>query len=134
MPDHSGQYLAWTRTGHVQLRLTNLAGGASNAVVSGLFFGGASAAAETPVALTSAFNRTGIVSDGSTFGGGFDSDGFALSANLLGASVTWNRNTFNLGAANTNDVISAAGQSINLPAGNFSTLNFLAASTAISRT
>jgi hypothetical protein len=81
----------------------------------------------TPVNLTGAFNRTGIITDGSTFGGGFDRDGFALSANLLGSSVRWNGNTFNLGAPNTNNVISAVGQTINLPAGNFSTLNFLAA-------
>jgi hypothetical protein len=80
----------------------------------------------TPADLTGAFNRTGMVTDGSTFGGGLDTDGFALSANLLGSSVNWNGNTFNLGAPNTNDVVSAAGQTINLPAGNFSTLNFLA--------
>src|SRR5262249_4916565 len=49
------------------------------------------------------------------------------SASLLGASVAWNGNTFTLGAANTNDVISATAQTINLPAGNFATLNFLAA-------
>lgn len=84
-------------------------------------------ASATQVSLSSAFNRAGIVSDGSTFGGGLDNDGYALSANLLGSAVNWNGTTFNLGAANTNNVISAAGQTINLPAGNFSTLNFLAA-------
>jgi hypothetical protein len=82
-----------------------------------------------PVALTSAFNRVGIVTDGSTFGAGLDGDGNALSANLLGSSVTWNGLTFNLGAPNTNDVVSAGGQTINLPAGSFATLNFLAVGT-----
>ena len=32
-----------------------------------------------------------------------------------------------MGTANTNNVVSAAGQTLNLPAGNFSTLSFLAA-------
>jgi len=34
---HNGQYLVWQLSGHVQVRVTNLAGGA-NAVISGLFF------------------------------------------------------------------------------------------------
>jgi hypothetical protein len=37
----SGQYLVWTLGGHVTVRVTNT-NGASNAVVSGLFFGGTS--------------------------------------------------------------------------------------------
>jgi hypothetical protein len=80
-----------------------------------------------PVNLSSAFNREGIVTDGSTFsGGGLDGSGRALSSNLLGSSVSWNNQTFNLGSANTNNVVSAAGQTITLPNGNYSTLNFLA--------
>jgi hypothetical protein len=122
---HNGEYLVWNIKGHVEFEIDY--NGGYNAVISGLFFGAGSATARTPVNLAGAFNRTGIVTDGSTFGGGFDSDGWALSANLLGSSVTWNNNSFNLGAPNTNDVISAVGQTINLPAGNFSTLNFLAA-------
>jgi hypothetical protein len=35
----NGQYLIWTLGGHVQIRLTNLAGPTSNAVLSGIFFG-----------------------------------------------------------------------------------------------
>jgi hypothetical protein len=34
-----GDYLVWTISGHVQFQLTNLAGVATNAVVSGIFFG-----------------------------------------------------------------------------------------------
>jgi hypothetical protein len=34
-----GDYLVWTIGGHVTFQLTNLAGPATNAVVSGLFFG-----------------------------------------------------------------------------------------------
>src|SRR5262249_25959149 len=73
-----GQYVVWNVAGHVQFRVTNLVGG-SNAVISGLFFGGAVASAATSVNLSSAFNRTGIVGDGATFGGGLDGGGAALS-------------------------------------------------------
>ena len=76
--------------------------------------------------LSQAFNRTGIVTDGTTFSGGLDNYGDALSANLLGTSVTVGGTTFNLGPANTNNIVSAAGQTIALPAGNDSTLELLA--------
>ena len=42
----------------------------------------------TQINLSSAFNRTGIVTDGTTFSGGLDTDGDALSSNLLGTSIT----------------------------------------------
>lgn len=75
--------------------------------------------------LSSAFNREGIVTNGTTFSGGLDGDGYAYSANLLGSSVTWNGQTFSLGTPNTNNVVSAAGQTITLPAGNYSAISFL---------
>jgi hypothetical protein len=86
------------------------------------------------VDLSGSFNNAGIVTDGTTFlsTGGLDGLGDALSSTLLGASVKWNGNTFNLGTPTTNgqtnaiDVTSAAGQIIPLPQGSFSTLNFLA--------
>jgi hypothetical protein len=78
------------------------------------------------VALGGAFNQVGIVSDGSTFSGGLDGGGSALSANLLGTSQTWNGTVFIIGSAGGNNVVSAAGQTINLPAGNFCALRFLA--------
>jgi hypothetical protein len=81
---------------------------------------------QAAVDLSNSFNRVGIVTDGSTFTGGLDGDGSALSANLLGSSVSWNGQTFALGSPDTNNVVSAAGQTINLPAGNYSSLNFLA--------
>jgi RNA polymerase sigma factor (sigma-70 family) len=88
---------------------------------------GVTATASTPVTLTRAFNRVGIVSDGAIFSSGLDGPHSALSARLLGSSITWNGNTFNLGTPNSNNVIRAAGQTIHLPAGNFTTLSFLAA-------
>jgi hypothetical protein len=79
------------------------------------------------VDLGSSFNRTGIVSDGSKFSGGFDGSGNALSANLLGTSLTWNGTPFSFGAPGTSDVVSAVGQTISLPAGHYASLRFLAA-------
>ena len=80
----------------------------------------------TQVNLSSSFNRTGIVADGTTFGGGLDADGYALSANLLGASVTFGSARFNLGPVGANDVVSAAGQTIALPSGSYGALTLLA--------
>ncbi|HJZ58935.1 MAG TPA: hypothetical protein VKE74_28585, partial [Gemmataceae bacterium] len=78
------------------------------------------------VSLAGSFNQVGIVSDGSTFTGGLDGHGTALSAKLLGTSRTWNGTQFTLGAVGGNNVVSAAGQTISLPPGNYTTLNFLA--------
>jgi arylsulfate sulfotransferase len=79
------------------------------------------------VDLSSAFNRTGIVVDGTTFGSsGLDGVGFALSAHLLGTSLTAGGATFRLGPAGAPDVVSAAGQAITLPAGSYASLQLLA--------
>jgi hypothetical protein len=78
------------------------------------------------VSLAGYFNQLGIVRDGSTFTGGLDGHGTALSGNLLGTSRTWNGMNFTLGAVGGNNVVSAAGQTIALPPGNYTTLNFLA--------
>ena len=83
--------------------------------------------ATTQVNLSSAFNRMGIVADGTTFsGGGLDGDGYALSSSLVGPTLTAGGTTFNLGPAGANDVVSAAGQTIALPSGNASELKLLA--------
>jgi hypothetical protein len=79
------------------------------------------------VNLSSAFNHIGIVADGRRFGGGgLDRAGHALSFNQLGPSLTAGSVTFNLGPAGAADVISAAGQTIALPAGNEVELKLLA--------
>ena len=82
---------------------------------------------QLPVSLAQYYNRTGIYTDGRTFSGGVDLSGYAYSGNLLGKSLSWNGLVFNLGAPNALDVVYCAGQTINLPAGNFNTLQFLAA-------
>ena len=86
-----------------------------------------STSGSTQVNLASSFNRIGIVADGTIFsGGGLDADGNALSANLLGTSVTVGGVAFNLGPTGANNVVSAAGQAISLPAGNYASLQLLA--------
>lgn len=120
---NGGQYLVWNVKGDVNFVVTNLVSG-SNAVISGIFFGGP--VASTGNLLSGAFNREGIVSNGSTnFGGGLDGGGTAYSANLLGSSVSWNGQTFTIGTPNTANVVSAQGQTINLPAGSYSAISFL---------
>ena len=85
------------------------------------------AQAATPVNLSGSFNRTGIVADHTTFtGGGLDRDGYALSANLVGPDPSWAGTTFTVGPAGSADVVSGAGQSIPLPAGQDVGLKLLA--------
>src|SRR5262245_56597141 len=75
--------------------------------------------AGTPISVdvSAAFNRVGIVNDGTRFsGGGLDGGGNALSANLLDSFVTFNGAAYNLGFPGGNNVISAAGQTVALPA------------------
>jgi hypothetical protein len=81
----------------------------------------------TPVSLTAYFNDRGIYADGVSFSGGIDGDGFACSSNLLGATVTCGGVLYQLGSAiNGSNVISCHGQTLSLPAGNYSRLQMLA--------
>lgn len=83
-----------------------------------------------PASLTNYYNRPGIYSDGVTFTnpatGGIDGSGYAYSANLLTGSQIWTNTLFTFGPANTNNVISCAGQTVTLPAGYYSVLRLLA--------
>ena len=97
----------------------------------------------TSVSLSAAFNRGGVYTDGTKFGtcnsrgctgGGLDNNGYAYSATLLGTSTTFKGVTYNYGAANTNNDISAAGQTIQLPAGQFSSLRMMATAVSGSQT
>ena len=82
------------------------------------------------VPLAAYYNRPGLYSDGVTFSnpatGGLDGGGWAYSATLLTGSQTWTNTQFNFGPANVTNVISAASQTIALPAGNYSLLRMLA--------
>jgi hypothetical protein len=80
----------------------------------------------TPVSLTSAYNLNGIYSDGQAFStNGLDGDGNAYSSNLLTANRILNGVQFNFGPANALDVVQSAGQTISLPAGQFTALQLL---------
>jgi hypothetical protein len=80
--------------------------------------------------LASYYNRAGIYTDGTTFTnpptGGLDGSGAAYSGTLLRGSQTWSNTVFAFGPVNATNVISAANQTISLPAGNYSLLRVLA--------
>ncbi len=79
------------------------------------------------VDLSGAYNRTGIVSDGTTAtGGGLDGHGNAFSSQLLGTRVAAGGTGFVLGAANAPNVVSANRQMIALPGGQHRALRLLA--------
>jgi len=79
------------------------------------------------VSLAKCFNQQGIYPDGAQFSSGIDGDGYACSSNLLGTAQTCGGVPFQLGSAiNSSNVITCQGQSIPLPAGNFSKLQMLA--------
>ncbi|HXC34478.1 MAG TPA: putative Ig domain-containing protein [Candidatus Acidoferrales bacterium] len=82
----------------------------------------------TQVNLSANYNRYGIYTDGDKFTtGGFDAGGTAFSATLLGTNLLWHNLVFDFGPSNAVDVISCTGQTINLPPGQFNTLQILAA-------
>ena len=87
------------------------------------------AGSSVPVNLAGAFNTVGFVKDTATFPvtGGFDGGGASYSATLLGATQTWKNVQFHLGPNTSANVISAQGQVISLPAGNYSSLWLLGA-------
>ena len=86
----------------------------------------------TQVNLASAFNATGIYTDGTTFDGsaGLDAGGTAYSANLLGdqsgpTSVVVNDVQYNIAAANQPNIVFGAGNTISLPAGHYKQIRLL---------
>lgn len=81
------------------------------------------------VNLSSAYNRTGIYTDESTFdaGAGLDGAGDALSFQQLnGWTVDWKQASFALGTASVKNVVSASGQTIGLTSGRYTNLELLA--------
>ena len=79
------------------------------------------------VDLTSAYNITGIYTDGSKFDeiSSLDGGGFALPEQPVGATQEWDGVLFRFGPANAPDVVT--GQTVTLPAGKFGALKILAA-------
>jgi beta-glucanase (GH16 family) len=79
---------------------------------------------QVSVDLSASFNQIGSVTDGTTFSGGLDGNGNAYSASLLGGNLMANGFLFAFGDPGTN-AVQATGQTIALPAGQFSVLSFL---------
>jgi hypothetical protein len=86
-----GQYLVWNVAGHVQFQVTNLVNG-SNAVISGLFFGGAPAVGSTAAFVGNDANTQGTWQ--STYGAdGYDiSQGNVTLPSYASVNVTGNYN------------------------------------------
>jgi len=86
---------------------------------------GGGGTATTPCLTAANSNMEGMVTDGTTFPNtsGFDGEGYAYSATMLGSSITWNGLSFSLLPANANN--GASNETITLPAGQFSTLSLL---------
>jgi hypothetical protein len=81
----------------------------------------------TPVDLSSEFNLNGIYQDGMTYTtGGLDGLGNSYSANLLTTSRVLNGVLLDFGPANQLDALACSGQSVSLPAGQFSGLMLFA--------
>ena len=69
------------------------------------------------------------MADGATFAtdGGFDGGGAAYSAALLGTAPAWKEVTFHPGRADAPNVLTCAGNILDLPAGNYASLWLLGA-------
>ncbi|WP_409513311.1 MBG domain-containing protein [Edaphobacter aggregans] len=131
-PTASGNYT--TATASVSLTVTQATPIISWATPSPIAFGtplsnvqlNATVTSTTVVPLSSYYNVSGIITDGSTVtNGGFDANGNDYSANQLGTSISWNGVTYTFGPVNANDAVSNI--TINLPQGHFSSLNMLGA-------
>ena len=104
----------------------------SNQTISSLTYSTSSSPQFVPaqqVNLASVANTEGIEPDGTpSQNGGFDGGGFALSSVVLGTTQTTpSGNLYDIGYPNQPDVVTAAGQTIKLPEGNYSSLTMLGA-------
>ena len=80
----------------------------------------------TPVNLSSAYNTNAIYDDGVKFSSQGGLGGYAYSSKLLTPARVLNGIQFNFGKADIADAVAGSGQIIQLPAGNFTTLQLLA--------
>ncbi|MFZ0759869.1 MAG: hypothetical protein WAM69_07975 [Candidatus Sulfotelmatobacter sp.] len=80
----------------------------------------------TPVNLSAAYNLNGIYTDGTPNNDGLDGGGFAISSNLLTPNRILDGVQFNFGPPNQPNATYGDGRAINLPVGQFATLQLLA--------
>jgi hypothetical protein len=103
---------------------TSSGGGSGSSGGGSSSSGGGSSAGAGSVNLSAADDVVGIVNNGSVAsGGGLDGAAYAYSANLLGTSIAWSGATFTFAAAGSLNALRS--KTVALPAGNYSTLNFL---------
>jgi hypothetical protein len=78
-----------------------------------------------PVSLSSAYNVTGIYTDGSKFepNASLDGGGYSFSAETIGTEQVGDEVVFKLGPANAPDAVTS--RTVTLPAGKFSSLKIL---------
>ncbi len=99
-------------------------GYANSAVASGGYVLTSGGGGGTSINLSAVDNVHGIASNGTApINGGWDNEGYAYSAALLGASITYGGSTYTFGAAGAADAVSNT--TIPLPAGNYTTLSLL---------
>ena len=96
-----------TPAGSYPLTITGVSGTSQRSAAATLTVSSANSTG-TQVNLSAAFNRTGIVADGTTFpgSGGIDLGGHAYSANLLGSSQSFQSVTFDIGPTGAPNVVS----------------------------
>ena len=112
-------------TGFTQVTVTGVSGSITQTVTFTLAVSAAvgGTGTGTQVDLWSEFNLSGIYQDGITYStGGLDGIGYSYSANLLRASRVFSGILLDLGPANDLDAVGCSGQSVPLPAGQFSSL------------
>ena len=116
-------------TGFTTVTVTGVSGSITETATFTLAIsaGTGTAGTGTAVDLSSQYNLYGIYTDGTTYTtGGLDGVGYSYSANLLGATRVLNGVLLDLGPANDLDAVGSAGQTISLPAGQFSSMMLLA--------
>ena len=73
-------------------------------------------------------NQVGLTADNATSPGNLDGGGYSYSSTAMGGSVVdWAGSTYVLGLAGQNNVVQAAGQTIPLPSGFYTSLRLLGA-------
>jgi hypothetical protein len=113
-----------TPAGTYLLMISAVSGGLSHTRAASLTVNAAPIVGQS-VPLASAYNRTGMVTDGTAIAdGGLDTYGFAYSATLLGSTQTLNGVTYHFAAPNTKNAVSSA--TIALTPGKYIALNLLA--------
>ncbi len=115
---------ASTPAGTYTITLTGSGPVLTEATTVALVVNAAAVSSGLAISLAAEYNRSGMVTDGSTFtSGGLDLGGQAYSANLLGSVVSFDGLTFPIGPPNVPDTVTST--TVPLPAGQYSTLAML---------